>query len=369
MGPLAQGVHHTFSAQFRSAAYLEGPEKGPRGLFEAVAEVDRKVTQSSACAGHGDGLEVLHAVLALYDGVGVRRNWDLSVAQRQAVADFARWARQSHTMEAGHAPEQGKEDESSDSESGWQGESAACSSEEARRAEKAAIAQRVLEARTHRVVLVLEHISDLSNRHAIFRSCDAFGIQDVWLVNPPVTKLKGPTGRGRAKVSKRAHRWLSLRHFTTTAECLEALRAEACVIWGTTLRPGAKSLDLSGILHGEDPGGLMGIVPTRDTRLAVVMGSEGYGLSDEMAAGLDLAISIPMLGFSESLNVSVATALVLQAVLALVGPQGRTALPPKRRKAIQEEWTERLVQKKGELQKKTEEGDEVTGIETMSTCS
>jgi len=173
-------------------------------------------------------------------------------------------------------------------------------------------------------VLVLEHVADLSNRHAILRSADAFGVQDVWLVAPPQTRMHGPTGGGRArapKVSKRAHRWLTVRHFGTTGECVAALRAEGIAIWATTLREGARSLALGPVLHGGDPAGLLEALPKG--RLAVVMGSEAEGISAEMAAAADEAVCLPMHGFSESLNVSVATALVLQALTMLLGDSCR----------------------------------------------
>ena len=86
-------------------------------------------------------------------------------------------------------------------------------------------------------------------------------------------------------MSKRAHRWLTVRHFGTTGECVAALRAEGIAIWATTLREGARSLALGPVLHGGDPAGLLEALPKG--RLAVVMGSEAEGISAEMAAAAD----------------------------------------------------------------------------------
>lgn len=76
--------------------------------------------------------------------------------------------------------------------------------------------------------------------------------------------------------------------------------------------------------------------------VAVVMGAEAEGVSDDMRAAADAWVTLPMYGFVESLNVSVATALVLQAVLALAGDDCRGDLPPERKEALSVEWTTRL---------------------------
>mmetsp|Transcript_19453 Transcript_19453/g.26400 ORF Transcript_19453/g.26400 Transcript_19453/m.26400 type:complete len:86 (+) Transcript_19453:136-393(+) len=72
------------------------------------------------------------------------------------------------------------------------------------------------------------------------------------------------------------------------------------------------------------------------------MGSEAEGISMDLKEAADERIMLPMHGFAQSLNVSVATALVLQVVLSMAGPSCRGDLDQDRKDALRHEWTTRL---------------------------
>ena len=144
--------------------------------------------------------------------------------------------------------------------------------------------------RSRRVVPVLEGLVDPHNTSAILRSCDAFGWQEVQVVD-------GPQGFLAAhRVAKGSHKWLDVIRHESTSSCFESLRARGYEI-------------LVAVMGGE--------VGPRDLaargKVAIVFGNEHRGASDEALGGADGSYAIPMAGFVESLNVSVAAAITLHA--------------------------------------------------------
>eukprot|EP01064_Diplonema_japonicum_P023493 TRINITY_DN33932_c0_g1_i1.p1 TRINITY_DN33932_c0_g1~~TRINITY_DN33932_c0_g1_i1.p1 ORF type:complete len:396 (+),score=90.77 TRINITY_DN33932_c0_g1_i1:48-1190(+) len=150
-----------------------------------------------------------------------------------------------------------------------------------------------------------DHTKKVAMRYA---ACEAMTAL-VPSYKPPkaaVLVVKAPKERKNpctTSVTKGAERWLSIRNFETTDECIEALKKDGWTVWATDLS--REALELNNSIPEE-------VVPEK---LAVVMGSEASGVSDEMLAFATRRIYLPMSGFTESLNISVATALVLQRVL------------------------------------------------------
>ena len=177
-------------------------------------------------------------------------------------------------------------------------------------------AETVLRGRTDRVLLVLENCTADYNHVAVLRTCESMGVQHVWLVKSPqleaVPKSKFQRGFGRRADYDpllgldRARLYashLDVRTFDTTAQCIEALRQDGREIWATDLRQSATVLDA----HE-----LSGLVPER---LAIVVGQECLGVTEEMLDEADRCVYLPMSGFTESYNLGVATGLVLQRLL------------------------------------------------------
>jgi tRNA (guanosine-2'-O-)-methyltransferase len=148
----------------------------------------------------------------------------------------------------------------------------------------------VVAERTRTLTVVMEAFCDPQNVNAVLRTCEAFGVQALHAVDGPMK----PYDRNK-KISQNADKWLDVRRRTSTRECLEALRADGFAIYATHLGPGARALaDLS--FAG---------------KVALVFGNEHRGVSDEALGLADATFAIPMRGFVQSLNVSVAAAITL----------------------------------------------------------
>jgi tRNA (guanosine-2'-O-)-methyltransferase len=192
-------------------------------------------------------------------------------------------------------------------------------------------AETVLRRRTGRVLLVVERPWGNHNVQAVFRTAEAFGIQHVWMVDHPNSQEKL-----NQSVTKGSYHWLSLRRFETPVLCIEALRAGGWQIWSTDLSPGA--IEVTG------PESLQ---PFPD-RVALVVGRESDGVSSEMLAASDRRLFLPMHGFTESFNLSVATSLMLQRCFDAC-PELHGAMDDSERRQIRLEWYQRLAGSKTRL--------------------
>jgi len=169
-------------------------------------------------------------------------------------------------------------------------------------ARKARIDQ-VVAQRTRTLAVVMEALCDPQNVNAVLRTCEAFGVQDVHVVEG----VMKPYDRNK-KVSQNADKWLDVHRWRDTRACLEHLRADGFKVYATHLGPGARPL--SELSFGG--------------RVALVFGNEHRGVSDQALALCDARYAIPMLGFVQSLNVSVAAAIsIATAVARRVEERGR----------------------------------------------
>ena len=176
----------------------------------------------------------------------------------------------------------------------------------------------VLERRHDDLVVVLENIHDSHNASAILRSCDAFGIGRVALVytNQVFPEISGGVA---AKVQK----WLQIDRYESAEECVTALHNEGIKVYATELTDDAQ--DYLSIEFGGPS--------------AIVMGNEHAGCSAEMVALADGAIIVPMVGFVQSLNVSVAAAVILSEIAR----QRRDSEPlwTPRKAQLEQSWIDR----------------------------
>jgi tRNA (guanosine-2'-O-)-methyltransferase len=148
----------------------------------------------------------------------------------------------------------------------------------------------VVANRTRTLTAVLEAFCDPQNVNAVLRTCEAFGVQEIHVVEGPMK----PYDRNK-KISQNADKWLDLRRWTSTRECLAHLKAEGFAIYATHLEEGARELGALSFAG----------------KVALVFGNESRGVSDEALAMSDARFAIPMHGFVQSLNVSVAAAISL----------------------------------------------------------
>jgi tRNA (guanosine-2'-O-)-methyltransferase len=154
--------------------------------------------------------------------------------------------------------------------------------------ERKARVDEVVANRTRTLTVVMEAFCDPQNVNAVVRTCEAYGIQELHVVEGPMK----PFDRNK-KISQNADKWVDVRRWSSTRECLAHLREEGFAIYVTHLDGGARPLgELS--FAG---------------KVALVFGNESRGVSAEALALADLSYAIPMHGFVQSLNVSVAAAV------------------------------------------------------------
>ena len=155
----------------------------------------------------------------------------------------------------------------------------------------------VLSQRTQHLTVVLEGLRQTHNFSAVLRSCDAFGVQSVHVVDP--FELFEP---GRFHVSRNvamgAQKWLRLHAHETIESCVASLRGDGYRIAATA--PATDS-------HPATPLAEFDLAQP----VALLMGNELEGLSDAAIKLADERLAVPLAGFVESLNVSVAAAICL----------------------------------------------------------
>ena len=152
--------------------------------------------------------------------------------------------------------------------------------------------QDVVATRSYSVVPVLEDPADPHNGSAVLRSCDAFGIQHVHVI-------PGPHGfKAARKVAKGAHRWLDVHTHRSAEVCATELKSNGYKIYVAAMEGTTTPEDLRNI-----------------EKVAVVFGNERRGVT-AMREHADGVYAIPMSGFVESLNLSVAAAVTLYTATA-----------------------------------------------------
>jgi tRNA (guanosine-2'-O-)-methyltransferase len=156
--------------------------------------------------------------------------------------------------------------------------------------ERKARIDEVVANRTRTLTVVMEAFGDPQNVNAVLRTCEAFGIQDVHAVEGPMK----PWDRNK-KITQNADKWLDVRRWRSTRDCLAHLKGEGFAIYATHLDARARSLRS---------------LPFAG-KVALVFGNEHRGVSADALAVADATYAIPMRGFVQSLNVSVAAAISL----------------------------------------------------------
>ncbi|HEY4150981.1 MAG TPA: RNA methyltransferase [Chitinophagaceae bacterium] len=179
----------------------------------------------------------------------------------------------------------------------------------------------VLNKRQGDLAVVLENVSDPHNISAVMRTCDAVGIQDVYVLNTKIPRHK----KWGAKSSSSAAKWLTIHQYTDAQECFAALRKSYSRILTTHLSSDALSL------HDID----------FTQSIALVFGNEHSGVSDEIRALADGNFIIPQMGIIRSLNISVACAVTVYEAMrqkTAAGHYARRSLEPERFGQLLNEW-------------------------------
>ena len=152
--------------------------------------------------------------------------------------------------------------------------------------------QKVISQRTKHFTVATEDVYQLHNTSAVMRSCDVFGIQEIHIVEEANSKSID------REIAMGAQKWVDLNRYHTVKDCLSTLKQSGYQIVATTPHTN------DGLLHEFDV----------TKKSCFFFGRETEGLSQEVLDAADCYLKIPMVGFTESLNISVSAAIILQHV-------------------------------------------------------
>jgi len=179
----------------------------------------------------------------------------------------------------------------------------------------------VLNKRQPDITVVLENVFDPHNISAVMRTCDAVGLQDIYILNNKIP----PHRKWSSKTSSSAAKWLTIHQFADPLECFAELRKYYKKIYTTHLSTDAISLHQ---LDLTEP-------------VALIFGNEHSGVSEEIIAMADGNFIIPQVGIIKSLNISVACAVTLYEAFRQknnVAHYDTSKLESKKLESIRNEW-------------------------------
>jgi tRNA (guanosine-2'-O-)-methyltransferase len=179
----------------------------------------------------------------------------------------------------------------------------------------------VLSKRQNNLTVVLENVFDPHNISAVMRSCDAVGIQEIYVLNTKIPLHK----KWGARSSSSAAKWLTVHQFDDANACFQQLRERYDRILTTHLDSDSVSL------YGIDFTG----------KVALVFGNEHSGVSDEIRALADGNFIIPQVGMIRSLNISVACAVSVYEAFrqkTLAGHYENQQLSPEEFNLLSNQW-------------------------------
>ncbi len=194
--------------------------------------------------------------------------------------------------------------------------------------ERKAKFEKVLDQRTRHITLILEDIFQAQNASAVLRSCDLTGIQDVHIVENQYTYDINPD------VVVGSTKWLDLHKYNqnsfNTIDAFDKLREKGYRIIATSPHE-------SGYTPEDIP---------LDKPIALVFGTEKTGLSPEALSNADGYVRIPMVGFTESYNISVSAALLLYSITnRLRQSQLDWQLKPLERQKLMLQWCKNTIKR------------------------
>ena len=150
----------------------------------------------------------------------------------------------------------------------------------------------ILSHRTQHFTVAIEDIFQLHNTSAVMRSCEVFGVQELHVVQQRYGKDID------TEIAMGAQKWVDVTRYDSNQNCISTLKKKGYQIIATSPHSNSCSLEDFDI----------------SKKSAFFFGTERDGLSSEVMEQADGFLTIPMVGFTESLNISVAAAIILQQV-------------------------------------------------------
>ncbi len=192
----------------------------------------------------------------------------------------------------------------------------------------------VISARTNHFTVAMEDVFQMHNTSAVVRTCEVFGVQQAHSIEGRFGK------RLDAKIAMGAQKWVDVFRYNDTQSCIDALRVQGYQIVATTPHKDAYFLNDFDI----------------SKKSAFFFGTEKEGLSEQVLSQADTYLKIPMVGFTESLNISVAVAIVLQQLTdKLRRSQVAWQLTDEERLSTLINWTKKSIRNVKDVLKRYEE--------------
>lgn len=188
--------------------------------------------------------------------------------------------------------------------------------------------QKVLSERTRHFTVVTEDVYQLHNTSAVMRTCDVFGIQDLHVVEEKVSK------RIDKEIAMGAQKWVDFKRYHSINDCIKTLKNSGYQIIATTPH------ENSTMLHEYDV----------SKKSAFFFGKESDGLSETVMNAADGFLKIPMYGFTESLNISVSAAIILQSVVSKMKQNAvNWQLSEEEKYEIEMQWLKKTIKASEEI--------------------
>ena len=153
--------------------------------------------------------------------------------------------------------------------------------------------RKVLENRTKHFTVVVEDIFQMHNASAVMRSCEIFGIQELNVIEQRYGKSIDK------EIAMGAQKWVDIKTFDSISNCVDTMKNQGYQIIATTPHENDCEMDNFDISKPS----------------ALFFGTERDGLSEEILQRADGFLKIPMVGFTESLNISVSAAIIIQNLM------------------------------------------------------
>lgn len=151
----------------------------------------------------------------------------------------------------------------------------------------------VLATRTNHFTIAIEDVFQLHNTSAVMRSCEVFGIQNLHVVEEKFGKSIDK------EIAMGAQKWVDVNRYESIGNCIDHLKENGYQIIATTPHKDDCLLENFDITK----------------KSALFFGTEKNGLSQEVIDRADGFVKIPMVGFTESLNISVSAAIIIQDIM------------------------------------------------------
>ena len=196
---------------------------------------------------------------------------------------------------------------------------------------------RVLKNRTKHFTIAIEDVYQLHNTSAVMRSCEVFGIQELNVIEQKFGK------RIDTEIAMGAQKWVDVNRFNTVQSCIDEMKAKGYQIIATTPH------NDSCLLHEFDI----------SKPSALFFGTERNGLSEEVIKQADGFLKIPMVGYTESLNISVSAAIINQDITNRLRQSNIDwQLSEEKKKKKRLDWTRKSIKDIEFIEKKFYENSE-----------